>query len=63
MDGIKDSSNSNNYSIGNHFFKVLVQIHYSPNLDEMLRKLKDYYPGWAWWGPTAAWLAYRPLAS
>ena len=22
-------SNSNNYSIGNHFFKVLVQIHYS----------------------------------
>ena len=25
----KLASNSNNYSIGNHFFKVLVQIHYS----------------------------------
>ena len=23
------TENSNNYSIGNHFFKVLVQIHYS----------------------------------
>ena len=28
-DSTKLASNSNNYSIGNHFFKVLVQIHYS----------------------------------
>ena len=26
---ILNETNSNNYSIGNHFFKVLVQIHYS----------------------------------
>ena len=35
------SSNSNNYSIGNHFFKVLVQIHYSlnrANISEILMK-------------------------
>ena len=27
--GYTSPKNSNNYSIGNHFFKVLVQIHYS----------------------------------
>ena len=34
-DGI--NTNSNNYSCGNHFFKVLVQIHYSQCLVELTR--------------------------